>query len=269
MGWSKVAVLLPEPPRYHSAAMDLRVEIDRADVWYEYPWTASGRRRSRPPGRRPTLTLFARDGEVDIALVRWPTTVGGWQRERLRSGAVTWKFKGSPAGDFVWRDVIAAPVWFAPPSTPHQELVRRRDGRWVAREDTIGPGYRSAYGLVMLMHHRGTQRGAEIRYADSGIRTHGTVSYLSVLGDGSHGCHRLLSSAANRLGSFLLRHRAHTAHGNVAAAYARRAVWGKKVFDIRRSSRGYRYQLLAPVPVRVLRGGRASTRTRDASSGNS
>ena len=41
--WLKVAVRLPPPPEYYSRAMDLSVEIDRGDVWYDFPFDAGGR----------------------------------------------------------------------------------------------------------------------------------------------------------------------------------------------------------------------------------
>ncbi|HEU5056588.1 MAG TPA: peptidoglycan-binding protein, partial [Kofleriaceae bacterium] len=115
---------LPPVPRYHGPAMELRAEIDRGDVWYDDPQGAGGRRRAQPYERRPALTLYARDGAGEVALVRWPTTIGTWQREKL-GGRVVRRYKSSPTGRFVWREIFAAPAWFPPPSTPDQELVRR------------------------------------------------------------------------------------------------------------------------------------------------
>jgi hypothetical protein len=241
-------VPLPPLPRYHGPAMELRAEIDRGDVWYDDPLDARGRRRAQPRERRPVLTLYAADGAGEVALVRWPTTIGTWQREK-RGGRVVRRYKGSPTGRFLWREVFAAPAWFPPPSTPDQELVRRgSDGRWVAREDTIGPGHLSAYGLVMIVHR-------SLAGGDTNVRTHGTVSYLSIAeGSASHGCHRLLSVQALRLAGFLLAHRPHTVRGEVREAYARQVRWGGRRFTIRRGARGYLRVLDPPVPVEVLEG---------------
>ena len=240
---------LPPVPPYHSGFMDLRAEIDRGDVWTRFPFTAAGIRREQPRARRPVLTVLARDpaSGQEIALVRWPTTIGGWQRERA-GGTVVWRYKASPVGHFLWRDVVSAPAWFAPPTTPDDELVRRGRRGPEPKEDTIGPGYLSAYGLVMIVHRR-------LAGGDTGVRSHGTVSYASVLdGTGSHGCHRLLSFQAVRLAGFLLEHRAYVTRGEAREPYQRRIRAGGRRFVVRRESRGYARDLDPPVPLEVLPG---------------
>jgi hypothetical protein len=250
-GAPAVAVRLPPPPRHHGPAMELRAVIDRGDVWYDFPYDAAGRRLAQPIERRPVLTVWARDGDRDVALLRWPTTIGGWQRERLPGGAVRLAYKGSDVGPRVWRDLVAAPAWYPPPTTPDRELVRRgAGGRWVPRWDTFGPGYRSAYGLIMLVHHARVERRAGERFDDNGVRSHGTGDYRSLLGGSSHGCHRLYSHLALRLGGFLLAHRAHQRRGLVVEPY-RRVVWGMAI-DLR--DRGYQYELTPPVDIVVLEG---------------
>jgi hypothetical protein len=177
------------------------------------------------------LTLYARHGAGEIALVRWPTTIGGWQREKLPNGRVVTRYKASRPGDFLWREIIAAPAWFAPPSTPDCELVHRSGDSWALREDAIGPGYFSAYGLVMIVHRA-------LDGDDTGARTHGTSNILSVLGrderHDSHGCHRLPPHLALRLGSFLLAHPPHVMLGDVREVYVRRIAWEGQRFTIRR-----------------------------------
>jgi hypothetical protein len=252
----RVTLPLPALPAWRSAPFELRAEIDRGDVWYQYPWTPSGEPRAQPVEHRPALTLFAIHDGVEEALVRWPTTIGGWERDRRPSGRVVLRYKVSAPGSFVWRDVIAAPVWFPPKSTPNRELMwRRPDKRWVLREDTVGPGYRSAYGLAMLMHAQPIHvRGkAGVRWFDPGVRTHGTSSYLSVYGDHSHGCHRLPNHLALRLTSFVLREREHDVLGPIVEHYSRRVVWGSTRW-IRRHSRGYGYRLHEPIEVIVREG---------------
>src|SRR6185369_14203852 len=72
-----VAIKLPPLPAYHSAKMDLRAEIDRGEVVLERPKVdKDGHKKWKPPvGDRPTLTLYARAGDHEVALGRWPTTI--------------------------------------------------------------------------------------------------------------------------------------------------------------------------------------------------
>jgi hypothetical protein len=255
---TRVAVQLPPLPRYHGGHMELRVEIDRGDVWYDYPYTSEGRRRSQPVNVRPTLTLFARDGAGEVAIVRWPTTIGGWKPERSRSGGIGLRYKESPAGPRIWRDVVAAPAWLPPPSTPDDELVRRGPrGRYVPNTSLFGPSYRSAYGLAMVMNHRvipAREEGEPPTLYDEGVRAHGSVSYGSILRGTSHGCHRLYNHLAVRMTGFLLAHREHVRHGSMEVLYARRAQSPNGPVTFRIRSRGYRYELTPPIDVNVLRG---------------
>lgn len=232
-----VAVALPPAPRYHQGSIELRATIDRRD-----------------PADRPVLTLYARDGGRDVALVRWPTTVGGWKPEKQANGAVLRKYKHSDVGPRVWRDLIAAPVWYAPDTTPDAELLGVRDGHWTVKDDLIGPGYRSAYGLVMLIHHQPVALRTRTALLDHGIRTHGSVSYRSILAGDSHGCHRLYNHHALRLAAFILRHRAYVVRGAIAEPYDRRVRGHGRTWAIHRESRGFRYELTPPVPLEVGRG---------------
>jgi hypothetical protein len=255
----RVAIALTPRPRYHASHMELRAEIDRGDVWYDYPYTSEGRRRSQPVRVRPTLTIYARDGEREVALMRWPTTIGGWKPERTPGGALGLRYKESPVGPRVWRDVVAAPSWLPPPSTPDDELVRRLPGsrRYVPNTALFGPGYRSAYGLALVMNHRvirAREEGAPPTFYDEGVRAHGSVSYGSILRGTSHGCHRLYNHLAVRMMGFLLAHRDHVRHGSQQVLFARRARSPGGVVTIRIRSRGYRYELTPPVEVTVLRG---------------
>ncbi|MBE7449966.1 MAG: hypothetical protein HS111_14020 [Kofleriaceae bacterium] len=166
--------------------MVLEVEIDRGDVWRD-----DERPRTRPVDRRPALTLFAVHPGGRVALVRWLTTIGGWNDEKLGSGEVVQRWKESPAGPVVWRDLYLAPTWLPPDTTPDRELVRYRDGRHELARESMGPSYRSAYGLVMLIHHQVVAGKGGLRFVDDGVRAHGS-SRVGSLADGrSHGCHRL------------------------------------------------------------------------------
>jgi hypothetical protein len=207
--------------------------------------------------QRPELRLIARpEHGPDVILVRWPTTKGGWQPEKMDATTVKMKFKPSAMGAFVWRDLITAPAWFPPDTTPDEELVRKTPGGGVRlNREVIGPGYRSAYGLVMLVHHRPptvwTTEAPPALY-DAQTRTHGTGSYRSVTRGASHGCHRLYSTLATRLAGFLLAHRPFARRGQIVAHYRRVVAWRDRKMPLRADSRGYLYELTPPVPVRVV-----------------
>ena len=256
----KVAVELPPLPAYHSAEMELRAEIHRGDVWYDYPYTGNGGRRQQPVQQRPIITLYTRHEGQDIALLRWATTIGGWKNERAPGGGTARVYKNSPVGPRWWRDVVASPAWIPPPSTPNDDLVfRENGGPYRPNRPLFGPSYRSAYGLVMLMHHRelpparGDETG-EPRFYDEGIRVHGSASYRSIVRGTSHGCHRLFNHLAVRLSSFVLRHRPHRRHGSMSVRYRRHFPYRGSYIDFRLNSRGYRYELTPPVRIEVLEG---------------
>lgn len=256
--WSArtVAIRMPPPPAYHAANIELRAEIDRGDVWTAYPRDAEGRPRPSPVKRRPTFVLYAKTAAGDVALVRWPTTIGAWKDEKLDDESVALRYKASPVGRFYWRDLVAAPAWFPPPTTPDRELVHRdASGRWTADEDAVGPGYRSAYGLVALLHNRAiVTSGGPAVFHDVEIRTHGSGNYRSILRGSSHGCHRLFNHLAVRLGGFLLAHTETIRQGTIDQRYARTLHWKGRSVKLRVETRGYRYELVSPIPVDVLPG---------------
>ncbi len=135
----------------------------------------------------------------------------------------------------------------------------RRDALrgWRINRDSFGPGFASAYGLVMLIHHvevPARPAGGASRYVDRGIRTHGSASYPSILRGSSHGCHRLFNHLAVRLGGFLLAHRDHARRGPEFVRYERRFRTRGHAFVLRIASRGARTELTPPVAVRVLEG---------------
>jgi hypothetical protein len=250
----QLAIEVPSLPDYYSTEpLDLHVEIDRADA----PALPLDRARRALPAAarpRPTLTVFVRTPAGDVALVRWPTTVGGWKQEKLADGSEERRYKRSPTGQFVWRDLVVAPSWFPPASTPDRELMQQRpDGRWVPDRDALGPGYASAYGLVALFHHRAVAvRSAPPALVDVNVRTHGSGNYRSILRGSSHGCHRLFNHLAIRLGSFLLAHRETVRDGLIAERFTRQLESDEEVFHLQTRSRGYRFELVPPVSVEVL-----------------
>lgn len=242
----RVAVRLSPPPAWHSVHMEsLSATVDTGDVTRSGIPVIGG---ARPVFRLTTVI----DGE-SLPLVVWPTTIGGNQREKLGSGEVVRRNKASPTGQFVWRWLWAAPVWYPPQSTPDDELVLRTAKGSVVNDEGVGPGYRSAFGLVMLQHHDVfSMRDGTERFDDTGVRTHGTGTVRSVLiGGVSHGCHRLLPRAALRLGTFLLRHRAHAPAAPVLEGYSRKLNVGGKSLLLERRIRGTRTELTPPVPIEV------------------
>jgi hypothetical protein len=262
----RVALALPAAPAYHAKAMDLHVEIDRGDVFYDLPGQAAAQRKRLGDVRRPSFVLYAKDGGKDRALVRWSTTIGGWKKERTEEGDLTMKYKESDVGDRVWRQILAAPAWLPPDSTPEGDLVRElKDGGLSVKQSLIQPGFANAYGLVMMIHHERVMHGTEERFLDHGIRTHGSVDYRSIQRGESHGCHRLYNQLALRLSGFLLDHRAHTRRGTVHVDYHRTLTVNEQSIDIDVPTRGYLYELDPPVPVRVLPGRVAGERQKPVS----
>ena len=198
-------------------------------------------------------------GEQKIPLVHWRTTIGSWRSE-MYNGSEHYKYKESDVGDRVWKEIVAAPVWIPPATTPPRELVRRKwkDGklRTVVNYNEFGPSYTSAYGLVAAYHVKEIKNpdGTLKADFDNGIRTHGSVDYMSILRRYSHGCHRLYNMSAVRLFSFVLAHREFTREGQIKLGFGREILHEGNSYKLSLKTRGYRYQLPEPIPVHVLEG---------------
>jgi hypothetical protein len=246
LSWGRVAVAVVAPP-WHSAHMEaLSASVDLGDIN-----TAGVGVRG---GEAPALRLVTDVDGVTVTLVQWPTTIGGRQRVQLATGGIVRRNKASPAGMFVWRSIWSAPVWYPPRSTPDDELVLHSGHGVVVNDEGIGPGYRSAFGLVMIQHHNVlTNRDGAESFVDTGVRTHGTGSVRSVLtSSASHGCHRLLPRSALRLASFVLRHRAHTEPEPVLEGYSRVLDVSGRHLQLKRTLRGTRIDLTPPMPMEVM-----------------
>ncbi len=256
--WLKVAARLPPAPEYYGPAMELSAEIDRGDVWYDFPFDAKGQRLPQPRERFPTFTLFVKWRGEKVPLVRWRTTVGGWRQELASDGQEYYRYKGSDVGPRVWHHIVAAPVWIPPASSPLASFVKEKrvNGIYarVTNYDETGPGYLSAYGLAAAIHEE-MRRGPDgPKFFDNGIRTHGSFDYLSLRGRFSHGCHRLYNQQAMRLFSFVLGHRKMRVVGAIPLGFRRTFYSQGEVFEMRLPSRGFYYELDPPLPVEVLEG---------------
>jgi hypothetical protein len=256
MKWLHVAFPPPKLPPYYSSQMDLSVEIERGDVWYDFPFDENGKPITQLRVNFPSLTLYVRWNKQKIPLCHWRTTIGSWRNEMRPNGKVYFKYKNSDVGPRVWKDIVAGPVWIPPESTPAKDLLTRKTwdrdlgAETVVNTDVMGPGYQSAYGLVMAIHH--WKRGQSL--FDNQIRTHGSVDYTSIARRYSHGCHRLVNSRAVRLFDFILRHRVFRRVGNQPITLRRHFEHEGKTYHYALGTRGYYYELTPPVPVMVTEG---------------
>jgi hypothetical protein len=249
----RVAVELPARPAYHSRHMALSAEIDRGDVWYdEAPLP-------RVAWVRPALVLYAQDGTTKRALIRWPTTIGGWADVR-EGGTLKKLWKESDVGPREWRQLYAAPTWLPPDATPDDELVRWvAKGKWELKTTIMGPGPLSAFGLMRLPHERAVKTKSGVQWIDNGIGTHGSAVVTSLLNGTSHGCHRLYNHLALRLAGFLLEHRDHVVKGEQPEHYRRMVSVGRSMLA-KVDTRGFLYELTPPVHIEVLPGNIRSQR---------
>ena len=251
-----VAFRAPPLPPYYGKNMTLSAEIDRGDVWYDFPFDESGKPIAQPRLSFPTLTVFVDWRNQKIPLVRWRTTIGSWRSETQKDGKVYFKYKNSDVGPRIWKEIVAAPVWIPPDGTPSKDLLTRKTldrdvgAVTVVNSDVMGPGFQSAYGLVLAIHHRG---GGGKLY-DNGIRTHGSVDYTSIARRFSHGCHRLVNSRAVRLFDFILRRRPFERVGNQAMVLRKHFTFEDKEYEYLVDTRGYYYELKQPIPVQVTAG---------------
>jgi hypothetical protein len=253
-----VAIRLPPLPPYHSANMELRAEIDRGQVNLERPkLDKEGHKKWKPPvADRPTLTLYARAGDHEVALCRWPTTIGGWKTFEKSDGTMALKYKESVTGDALWPEVLATPTWHPAPGMPTRRLLIKVGDSFVPKTEIIGPGYHAAYGLVAIVHHQimGVNDKGEQQLEDLRIRTHGTPGYRSVKRGESNGCHRLHNFEALRLAAFLVKHHANVRDGLVPEDYVRHLQYKGQDIALQSDSKGYRFRMTPPVPVKVLDG---------------
>ncbi len=255
-----VAIGAPRLPLYYDGDMNLRVEIDRGDVWYEFPYDDQGTERGQPVQRRPRLTVLVEYNGQRIPIARYGTTIGGWRSELFEERSV-WRYKNSPTGERIWHQIVSAPVWLPPESTPSRDLLSRVPGRSGAEAFSVnnhetGPSYASAYGLVAAYHQRFSENddGSFQGRGDEGIRTHGSVDYMSIMRRHSHGCHRLHNHIAVRLMSWVLAHRPHRRVGHSQVGFRRAITHEGHNYELAIDQGGYVFALERPIVVEVLDG---------------
>jgi hypothetical protein len=131
---------LPPLPAYHSAKMELCAEIDRGEVVLARPkLDKDGHKKWHPPvSDRPTLTLYARVGKGEVALGRWPTTIGGWKTIEKSDGSMALKYKESVTGDAIWPEILATPTWHPATGIPTRKLLIKRGDTWEPKTEIIG-----------------------------------------------------------------------------------------------------------------------------------
>lgn len=256
-----VAIKGLELPEYYDGDMRFTLEYDRGDVWYDFLLNDNGRELAQPVERRPRVAVFTKYNGQKIPIARYGTTIGGWRSEQVGEH-VMWKYKGSPTGPRAWSRIVGAPVWLPPEGTPPGTLLTRRanrqpgESKYEVNYHETGPSYASAYGLVAAYHLKFLDRGeGDIRLGgDEGIRTHGSVDYMSIMRRHSHGCHRLHNHIAVRLMTFVLAHRPHKRIGQQPVAFIKAIEREGEKFTMEIKEGGYVFELEKPIIVDVLEG---------------
>jgi hypothetical protein len=253
-----VAMKLPPLPAYHGPKMELRAEIDRGEVVLARPkLDKDGHKKWKPPvADRPTLTLYAKAGDHEVALGRWPTTIGGWKTFEKSDGTMALKYKESVTGDALWPEILATPTWHPAAGMPTRRLLVKRGDTWEPKTQIIGPGYRAAYGLVAIVHHQieGYDEQGNPQLVDHRIRTHGTPGYRAVKRGESNGCHRMHNYVVLRMTGFIVKHHENVRDGLVPEDYVRNLTYKGQKVALESETKGYRYKLTPPMKVTVLDG---------------
>ena len=224
--------------------MDLAAEIDRGDVWYDFPFDARGKPVEQRRDHYPHLTLFVRWNGQKIPLCSWRTTIGSWRSELHDNGQgllQVQELRRRPARvEADRRDARLDPARRNAGQGPARAPVLDRDVGpvTVVNTDVMGPGYQSAYGLVMGIHVDPKRGGF-----DNQIRTHGSVDYTSIARRFSHGCHRLVNNRAVRLFDFVLRHQPFKRIGAVPLNVKRTFQVDGQTYHYALTTRGYYYEL--------------------------
>jgi hypothetical protein len=137
-----------------------------------------------------------------------------------------------------------------------QEACQGREPELEINRHEVGPSYASAYGLVAAYHRKFARRadGSIGIGQDEGIRTHGSVDYMSIMRRHSHGCHRLHNHIAVRLMSFVLAHRPHQRLGLQSLGWKKEYEYEEEKYELEVKQGGYIFELDEPVFVEVMEG---------------
>ena len=251
-----VAFKAPPLPAYYTpdegkTEMDLSVQIDRGDIWYDVPFDARGKPIVQRRDHYPHLTLFVNWHGQKIPLVqvadddRVVAQRDARRRPRLhevqelRHRAARVEADRRDAGlDSARRDAGEG-------SAEDEGAGSQGRAGHLVNTDVMGPGYQSAYGLVMGIHIDPKRGGF-----DNQIRTHGSVDYTSIARRFSHGCHRLVNNRAVRLFDFVLHHRRFRRIGDVPLNLKKRFEVEGETYRYALTTRGYYYELGEPDPDR-------------------
>jgi hypothetical protein len=170
LGFDGTARSYAHDPEIARRAVDdhrLSVEEARRAVDNHLRRSAQIHERAQAVRRRPKLTVWTSYLDQRIPLARFGTTIGGWRSESV-DGTVMWKYKNSPVGPRVWHQIVAAPVWLPPQSTPAGDLLDHVLDRYadiVIIAGLAGGVGRYALGLaavtgVLMTSYLGTQAQA-------------------------------------------------------------------------------------------------------------
>ena len=146
----RAGIQFPELPEYYSEHMELSVIVDRGSVWYDFPYTEKGRKRTQKRKRFPTISLMVTYNGETFPLANWRTTIGGWAEEQSSNGYVYLKYKMSDVGERVIRKIVAAPTWRPPNTTPISTLVKRK---WVNGKSQRVVNYNDLGRLPFRLRH--------------------------------------------------------------------------------------------------------------------
>ena len=79
-------------------------------------------------------------GKGEVALGRWPTTIGGWKTIEKSDGSMALKYKESVTGDAIWPEILATPTWHPATGIPTRKLLIKRGGHLGAEDRDHRPG---------------------------------------------------------------------------------------------------------------------------------
>jgi len=69
-------------------------------------------------------------GKGEVALCRWPTTIGGWKTIEKSDGSMALKYKESVTGDALSPEILATQTWHPATGIPSRKpLIKRGDTR--------------------------------------------------------------------------------------------------------------------------------------------